>query len=160
MRSGKRFSTLSVLRLAALSPGFQFVSVYRLVQASKQIPVLGRILWPVLWVIKCNVFRCEISIDAQISGGLYIPHPYSIVVGRSVIGSNVTILQNVTVGVTSPKDKRSPYIGDGVFIGAGACVLGGVRIGRGAVVGANSVVLSDVGDGVVVVGAPARSLGS
>lgn len=155
-KSGINFTIFSVIRLLILSPGFQFVSAYRLVCASRRIPFLGGVVGLVLWTLKCNLFRSEISLEADVSGGLYIPHPYSVVIGRTKIGKNVTILQCVTIGVIGNHDGRSPAINDGAFLGAGACILGGVCVGEGAVVGANSVVLSDVPSGAVAVGAPAR----
>jgi len=75
-----------------------------------------------------------------------------------VIGSNVTICQNVTVGGRGK--AGAPVIEDNVFIGAGACVLGPVRIGNGARIGANAVVLADIPAGAVAVGIPARIVGS
>ena len=79
-----------------------------------------------------------------------------ILVARS-IGDDVTIRQNTTFGV---RDKTTlngrPIIGNNVDIGAGAVLLGHIRVGDGAVIGANSVVLKDVPDGALAVGAPAR----
>ncbi|MFC7021126.1 serine O-acetyltransferase [Halomicroarcula sp. GCM10025743] len=85
------------------------------------------------------------------------PHPIGIVIGTgSPIGENCTILQNVTIGVKNPSDTQSPKIGDRVFIGSGAVILGDIEIGDGVVIGANSVVLSDVPEGVVIAGSPAE----
>lgn len=96
----------------------------------------------------------------QIGPGLLMEHPSGVVIGKgSVIGSNCTLLQQVTLGERLGKgDGRSQYpvLGDGAFIGAGAKVLGPVTIGRGSIVGANSVVLVDVPDGRVAVGIPAK----
>jgi len=73
-----------------------------------------------------------------------------------VIGNNVKINQQVTLGGSG--DKGCPIIGDNVYIGAGAKVLGGVRIGNNAKIGANAVVLADIPDGATAVGVPARIL--
>lgn len=71
------------------------------------------------------------------------------------IGNRVGIMHDVVVG-TGGRNDRAPTIEDDVFIGAGAKILGGVRVGRGARVGANSVVVSDVPPGAVAMGVPAR----
>jgi serine O-acetyltransferase len=83
-------------------------------------------------------------------GGLGI-----VIHGRAVIGKNCHIDQNVTIGGTSKK-YDVPVIGDYVFIGAGAKVLGPVKIGSNVVIGANAVVVRDVPDGSLVVGVPAK----
>jgi serine O-acetyltransferase len=63
------------------------------------------------------------------------------------------VMQQVTIGSKDPSDNVAPVIGDDVYIGAGARVLGDVRIGNGAVVGANAVVTRDIPPGTTVVGA-------
>jgi serine O-acetyltransferase len=99
---------------------------------------------------------------AEIGPGLLMHHPHGIVIGYGVvIGTDCTLLQNVTLGERFA-DGRPPHdypvVGDGVTIGAGACVLGAVKVGDGALIGANSVVLCDVPAGAVAVGSPARVL--
>ena len=85
-----------------------------------------------------------------------VPHPVGIVIGRGIrIGDRCTILHNVTIGVTE-MGAGVPDIGDDVYIGCGAAVLGDVEVGDGAVVGANAVVLSDVPEGATVAGIPAE----
>ncbi len=74
---------------------------------------------------------------------------------RAEIGDNVVIGPNVTIGGRSGLE-RVPVIEDGVTIGAGARILGPVRVGRGAFIGANAVVLCDVPAGATAVGVPAR----
>lgn len=74
---------------------------------------------------------------------------------RCVIGNNVRIDQQVTIGIRWD-EKVAPIIGDNVRIGAGAKVLGSIRIGNGARIGANAVVLTDVPDGATAVGVPAK----
>jgi serine O-acetyltransferase len=73
----------------------------------------------------------------------------------AIIGDDCSISQNVTIG-RNPGDALVPRIGDRVYIAAGAVIAGEIFIGDDAVVGANSVVLSDVPAGALVVGAPAR----
>ena len=99
-------------------------------------------------------YGLEIPSGANIGGGLYIAHPVGTVIMPNAIGRNCSIISNVTIGMR--KEYAFPLLGDDVFIGAGARVLGGIRIGNGAVIGANAVVLRDVPDGATAVGVPAR----
>lgn len=108
-----------------------------------------------------EVFAVDIHPGARIGRGILLDHATGVVIGETaVIGENVSILHNVTLGGTG-KDigDRHPKIGDGVLIGAGTCVLGNVRIGEGAKIGAGSVVLKDVPPRTTSVGNPARLIG-
>src|SRR5262249_41049432 len=81
------------------------------------------------------------------------PHPYGIVIhSRTVVGSHVTVMQQVTIGGKDRGENVAPVIEDDVYIGAGAKVLGGVRIGKGTVIGANAVVTRDIPPYCTVVG--------
>ena len=100
----------------------------------------------------------EIWIGADIGGGLYIAHPIGTVVAVERMGVNCSIIASVTLGLR--EDGTFPDIGDNVFIGAGARVIGGVRVGDNSVIGANAVVVHDVPAGATVVGIPARVVGS
>lgn len=148
------------LRMMTVTPGFQFVLSYRIQEMLVRIPFLGRILRRIVWWLSCIVFGAEIAMAAKIDGGLYIPHPYGIVIGRSQIGANVSIMQNVTIGTKRIEDRSVPVIEPGVVLGAGCCVLGAVVVGRDSAVGANSVVLSSLPAGSVAVGVPARIMQS
>lgn len=105
-------------------------------------------------------FGIEASPKVRIGGGLFLPHTVGTVLGAEKIGQNVTILQGVTLGTAEPDSSFTaslrPVIGDHVFIGAGAKVIGRVTIGDYAKVGANAVVLQDVPAYAVAVGVPAR----
>lgn len=106
-------------------------------------------------------YACELSPYATIGEGLRIHHSVGIVVGHEVvIGNNCEIFQNVTIGSNrKEKDGRTmPIIGDNVFIGSGAVVVGAIRIGNNVKIGANSYVDRDIPDGAVVVGIPAKIL--
>ncbi|KAF4368782.1 hypothetical protein F8388_021394 [Cannabis sativa] len=109
-----------------------------------------------------EVFGVDIHPGAKIGSGLVIDHANGVVIGETaVVGENVTILHNVTLGGTGKvSGDRHPKIGDGVFIGAGSKVLGSVRIGEGAKIGAGSVVLKDLPPNTTAVGNPARLIGA
>lgn len=79
----------------------------------------------------------------------------TVIHARAVIGSDVLIGPNVTIGGRSGL-WEVPTIEDGVYIGAGARIIGPIHIGKGAVIGANAVVLHDVEPGMVVAGIPAK----
>jgi serine O-acetyltransferase len=98
----------------------------------------------------------EIHPAAQIGSRLFIDHGMGVVIGEtSIIGDDVTLYQGATLGGTGKeKLKRHPTIGNGVVIGAGAKILGNIRVGNYSRIGAGSVVLRDVPDGATVVGVP------
>lgn len=103
-------------------------------------------------------FECDVSFDISLGNNLKLPHQgLGVVIGpKVVIGNNVTIYQNVTLGAkVNGQEYTAPVIGENVIIGAGACVLGNVKIGNNVRVGANAVVLSDVPDDCLAVGVPA-----
>lgn len=117
------------------------------------IPVLPRLLYALNRVLFAIALPPSVKVGSEVLFG------YSglgiVVHARAVIGDRVTIGQNVTIGGRSGLHEV-PVIEDDVEIGAGACVLGPIRIGRGARIGANAVVLQDVPPGAVAVGVPAR----
>ena len=98
----------------------------------------------------------EIHPGAQIGHRLFIDHGMGVVLGEtSIVGDDVTIFQNVTLGGTGKeKGKRHPTVGNAVFIGAGAKLLGNITIGQNCRIGAGSVVLHDVPDNSTIVGVP------
>lgn len=97
----------------------------------------------------------DVDPNATIGRGLILPHPNGVVVhSDAVIGDDCLIQQQVTIGQLA--DPDAPVIGSGVYIGAGAKVLGKVVIGDRARIGANAVVLCDVPAGWSAVGVPAR----
>lgn len=105
-------------------------------------------------------FGIEIAVRCPIGPGLFLPHTQGTVIGAWSVGANATIFQGVTLGArevdfTYSKHSR-PTLGDGVTVGAGAKVLGGLALGESVRIGANSVVLTDIPSGALAVGAPAR----
>ena len=108
-----------------------------------------------------EVYAVDIHPAVPVGRGVFIDHGTGVVVGETaVIGDDVSILQNVTLGGTGKEHgDRHPKVRDGVLLAAGAKVLGNIEIGRRAKVGAGSVVLTDVPPCATVAGVPARIVG-
>ena len=100
----------------------------------------------------------EIHPGATIGQGVVIDHGSGIVIGETaIVGNNCLLYQDVTLGGTGKETgKRHPTLGENVFVGAGAKVLGNILIGNLARIGAGSVVLRDVPSDCTVVGIPGR----
>jgi len=100
----------------------------------------------------------EIHPGAKIGKGLFIDHGTGVVIGETaIIGDNVTMFHGVTLGGTGKdKGKRHPTIGNNVFIGSGARLLGNITIGDNVKIGANAVVLNDIPSKATVVGIPGK----
>ncbi len=108
-----------------------------------------------------EIFGVDIHPGARIGKGIMIDHAHSIVIGETaVVGDNVSMLHSVTLGGTGKEEEdRHPKIGNGVLIGAGAKVLGNIRIGDCSRIAAGSVVLSEVPACKTVAGIPAKIVG-
>ena len=108
-----------------------------------------------------ELFSMDINPAARVGQGIMIDHAHAIVIGETaVVGNDVSMLHSVTLGGTGKDDgDRHPKIGDGVLIGAGAKVLGNIRIGECSRVAAGSVVLKDVPPCKTVAGIPAKIVG-
>jgi O-antigen/teichoic acid export membrane protein/serine acetyltransferase len=132
--------------------GLRATITYRLSAEAKRlgIPVLPGLL------ARRNVRRYGLDIvpSVPVGPGLYIPHPIGTVVMAQSIGSRCQLIAGITIDMRGPREFAT--IGDDVYIGAGARVLGDIHIGDGAQIGANAVVLNDVPAGVTAVGVPAR----
>jgi len=103
-------------------------------------------------------FGIDIPPSTKIGKGFYIGHHGSIVIsGNAVIGDNCNISQGVTIGqVNRGPRKGFPVLGNNVYVGPGAKIIGNVRIGDNVAIGANAVVTHDVPNNAVVVGVPSR----
>ncbi len=107
-----------------------------------------------------EVFAVDIHPGARIGKGVMFDHATSVVIGETaVVGDDFSMLHEVTLGGTGKVGgDRHPKIGRGVMIGAGAKVLGNIRVGEGARIGAGSVVLEEVAPFTTVAGIPARPI--
>ena len=106
----------------------------------------------------CEVFM-EMCIDphASIGEGLYISHIGGIHINpQAVLGRNCDIAHRVTIGTSAMGRKGAPTLGDGVYVGTGAALVGKIRIGDGAKIAANTLVMTNVPAGATVMGVPGR----
>ncbi|MCF3596132.1 serine O-acetyltransferase [Rhodobacteraceae bacterium LMO-12] len=108
-----------------------------------------------------EIFSIDIHPAAKVGRGIMIDHAHAIVIGETaVVGNNVSLLHSVTLGGTGKEDEdRHPKIGNGVLIGAGAKVLGNIKVGNCSRIAAGSVVLTEVPPCKTVAGVPARIVG-
>lgn len=145
----------AALKLLYRHPPLRAMAWFRLATLARQRGVRG--VPDYLQRRLLRLYGLELVPGAEIGGGLYIAHPVGCTLVVESIGSNVSIMGANTFGRRT--ELQWPVIGDRVFIGTGARVLGGVKIGDDAVVGANAVVLIDVPAGAHAVGVPARLSG-
>lgn len=114
------------------------------------------------WIELLNFIICSNAVSAKADIGIgteFHHHALGCVVHeKTKIGDNCHIFQNVTVGSKWPNgvcEGDAPVIGDNVFIGAGAVIIGDIKIGNDVIIGANAVVTIDVPNYCIAVGAPA-----
>jgi serine O-acetyltransferase len=125
-----------------------------------RVPVLRSFLKIIaFFLFKIIEMTTGISIPAsvKIGKGFYIGHFGGIIVHSDVqIGENFSIGPGVVLGTRGLGNKGVPQIGNNVYIGVGAKVLGNVKVGNNVKIGANAVVIKDVPDNATVIGIPAR----
>lgn len=149
--SSLHLGTRDRMRLLWRHPALWAVAIYRAARWCHERRLRG--LPTLLERLNMLLFGLEISPSVPIGPGIYIPHPYGSVIIAESVGANATFVHGVTVGMRN--EWEFPTIGHGVFIGAGARVLGAVRLGDGCSIGANAVVIHDVPGGATAVGVPA-----
>jgi serine O-acetyltransferase len=165
MKAMPFFEDLKVAGEGLLSLGFWALQVYRFGHLRYRFQ--SKLIRIPLGVIHLLLAKCAeiatgitIGVSARIGRRLVIEHSGAIVIhGNAELGDDCIIRQGVTIGNKSLDDPLgAPVIGHRVNIGAGAKILGRVRVGDDAVIGANAVVVKDVPAGAVAVGVPARVL--
>jgi serine O-acetyltransferase len=101
----------------------------------------------------------EMCLDPQatIGGGLYIAHIGGIHINpKAIIGSNCNLTHGITIGASAMGRQGSPTVGNNVYIGTGATLIGKIKIGNGAKIAANTLVVTNIPDGATVMGVPGR----
>lgn len=153
-----QFSNVDVLK-ALLSPRFVPVVHYRLAFwcTKHHLRPFGKLFSLLNFVL----FGLEIGLDCEIGPGLYFPHTSGTVIGARRIGANAVIYHNVTIGAKTPDlsydTNLRPEIGNDVFLGAGAKLLGPIVLADGVVVAANCVVVHSVPAHSLVTGIPGKA---
>jgi serine O-acetyltransferase len=148
----------SFLEIILCYPGLHALALHRLSHAlwNCKLYLIARFISH----ISRFLTAIEIHPAAKIGKRFFIDHGVGVVIGETAeLGDDVFIYHQVTLGsTTSKKVKRHPTIGDGVIIGAGAKLLGPIRVGNKAKIGSNSVVVSDVPPGATMIGVPAKEV--
>jgi len=137
-------------------PGFHAIFIHRInhILWNAGVPVIPRLLSHIARFLT----GIEIHPAAKIGVGFFIDHGMGVVIGETAeVGENCLLYQGVTLGGTGKeKGKRHPTLGSNVTVGAGAKILGAIRVGNNVVIGANSVILKPVPDNAICVGVPGR----
>jgi len=139
---------------ACLTDGTFAMVTYRLMQWSQHHGITPA----AMLFNKLNIWfgGCIIGRGADFGPGFVLIHSNGVVINTTVRGGrDIRIEHQVTIGA---EKESSPVIGDEVFVGAGAKIIGAVKIGSRVKIGANAVVVSDIPDGTTAVGIPARPL--
>lgn len=145
------------LKLFLTHPGFRFLVLYRLCNRFGSLNPIG--LFARIWYRRARVkFGFQVPHTTKIGGGLFLAHYGGIVINAKVeIGRNCNIAQGVTIGQISSGDKAGcPKIGDRVFFGPYAVVVGNIEIGNDALIGPLAYVNFSVPPNAVVLGNPAK----
>ena len=146
------------LEILLCYPGFQALTLHRLSHRLWRSRLPLRLPARLLSQLTRGLTGIEIHPGARIGQGVFIDHGMGVVIGETAeIGNHCLLYQGVTLGGTGKEHgKRHPTLGENVVIGAGAKVLGAIRIGANTRIGAGSVVVRNVESDCTVVGIPGR----
>ena len=146
-----------------LNPALWAVASYRLshwLYVEKPSAITRLLLKPLAFLLAqfCFIFmEMDISSQATIGGGLYIGHIGGVHIHpAAILGENCDVAHRVTIGASAMGRQGAPVLGDGVYVGTGATLVGKIRIGSGAKIAANTLVMSHVPAGATVMGVPGR----
>ena len=139
-------------------PGYRYTFILRI---CSYLSIKNRVLYRLFSILLRHYkykYGFEIHPSTRIGAGFYIGHFGGVVINtKATIGYNVNISQGITIGsINRGKKEGFPTIGNNVYIGPGAKILGNIRIGNNVAIGANSVVLNDIPDDCCVGGIPAK----
>lgn len=150
-------------RRLLLDPAVWAISIYRLgnwLYTEKPFILLRiplKIVYFFAYMFSELVMEMCLDPQATIGGGLFIAHIGGIHINpQAIIGSNCDIAHRVTIGASAMGRQGSPTIGNNVYIGTGAALVGKIKIGNGAKIAANTLVITNVPDGATVMGVPGR----
>ena len=155
-------SRLKKLRLALTLDGSWAMALYRFGRSLRTLPP-PRLVAPLLWgayrlgeIFMGILTSIYIDVDAVIAPGLYVGHFVQLHIGAGVrIGKNCSVSQMVTVAAQDARpDAPAPVLGERVYLGSGAKVIGAMKVADGAAICANAVVTADVPENAVVLGNP------
>ena len=142
--------------------GIWAIAVYRFGRWVREvkIPIVSRILKLIAFLLFKNIeilTGISLPASARIGKGFYVGHFGGIILhSDAVLGEHCSIGPGVLIGTRGMGNLGVPILGDNVYVGVGAKLLGGIKIGNNVRIGANAVVLKDVPDDATVVGIPAR----
>lgn len=151
------------LRTLRYEPGFAATLIYRLGRAASGHPVGRKLLLPFCRIPQSayrTIYGISIPFETSIGPGLYFPHWGGIWVNpRAVIGANVSLGHDVSIGSAGPNPGGHPVIGDATYLSPGSRITGPIRLGAQVLVSANSLVTCSAPDGSILVGVPASVAG-
>ena len=155
-RHGGLTGILGLLK-GLLIPGFKYMYFFRKAERYKKLSLHG-IFYRLLLRKYSYKYGIQIPITTNIGKGLYIGHFGTIVINsRAIIGNNCNIAHNVTIGMAYRGEKTgTPTIGDRVWIGTGAVIVGKINIGQNVLIAPLTYVNCDVPNDCIVIGNPAR----
>lgn len=139
------------------NPCYIYVYLFRKCSASKKSSFFG-LFYRILKIFYAHFYGFQIPNETKIGPGFYIGHYGTIVInGEAQIGKNCNITHGVTIGQTNRGEKKgNPTIGDNVWIGTNAVIVGGIIIGNNVLIAPNSYVTENIPDNSIVIGNPIK----